>query len=184
MKKNLAFLIFNFIGLQVTWAACAYGATHSIPQLGVYIGLSYIILHFIFSKYRMRDLKIMFVIGILGIIIDSILTLTEIITFPNYENEFAPTPYWLMGLWLVFALMVPYSLYWLKRNLIIASIAGAIGGSFSYFLGHKLGAVQLADPLTMSVGIYFICWGIIFPVALKIVEHLSPSHLKNNVTQT
>ena len=47
MKKGMGFLIFNFLGLQATWAACAYGATHNQPMLGFYVGLAYISTHFI-----------------------------------------------------------------------------------------------------------------------------------------
>lgn len=177
MKKNLAFIVFNFIGLQVTWAACAYGATHAMPMLGFYIGLSYVILHFMFSKMRTRDIKIMLIIGVTGIIIDCILTLIEIVSFPLYNTKILPIPFWLMALWFVFALMVPYSLYWLKNNLVIACIAGAIGGSFSYFLGHKLGALSLTDPVIISTSIYFIFWGLFFPITLKIVRHFTRVNL-------
>lgn len=173
MKKSLAFLIFNFLGLQFTWAACAYGATHSTPKLGLYIGLTYIILHFILSTERLRDVKIMFIIGILGILIDSIFTKFYIISFPHFDAFYLPTPAWLMCLWFVFALMVPYSLYWLKNKIVLASIIGAIGGSFSYFLGHKLGALQLEDPILINLVIYFIMWGLLFPVSLMIVKYYS-----------
>jgi hypothetical protein len=180
MKNNIAFLIFNILGLQITWAGCAYGATHGIPLLGVYIGLTYIVLHFIFINLRLRDFIIMLIIGALGIITDSAFTLLRVISFPTYENNLTPIPFWLISLWLVFALTVPHSLYWLRNNLLIASVAGAIGGSFSYFIGHTLGAIQLAEPLSMSMVIYFIAWGVIFPCALKIVAYFTPDNI--NIT--
>jgi len=182
MKKNLAFLIFNFLGLQTTWAACAYGATHGGPMLGVYVGISYVILHFIFSEMRTRDLKIMLIIAVLGVSIDCMLKQLNMVSFPHYDSNNLLIPLWLIALWFVFALMVPYSLYWLKKNLKVACIAGAIGGSFSYYLGHKLGALQLAEPLIFSVSAYFIFWGAIFPLALKIVEHFTLATLKPEAT--
>ena len=178
MKNNLRFLIFNFVGLQATWAACAYGATHSFPALGVIVGATYVIAHFYLSKQRIRDLVTMLIIATVGIILDIALTQVHILSFPNDANNFLPIPIWLIALWFVFSLMVPYSLYWLGANLKIAAIAGAIGGSFSYFLGHKLGALQLADPLAVSAGIYFLKWGIIFPAALITVKYITSSHLK------
>jgi hypothetical protein len=184
MKNNVAFLIFNILGLQCTWAACAYGATHGMTLLGVYIGLTYICLHFLFIKTRLRDFIIMLIIGALGMAIDSSLALLSITSFPNYENGLIPIPFWLISLWLVFALTVPHSLYWLKNNLLVAVVAGAIGGSFSYFIGHKLGAIQLTDPLIISVGIYFIAWGLIFPLALKIVAYVTPHDLNMTTPST
>lgn len=182
MKNSLRFLIFNFVGLQATWAACAYGATHSFPALGLYVGLAYVIAHFYLSTQRMRDLIIMLIIATVGIILDTVLTQVSILSFPNAISFSLPIPAWLMALWFVFSLMVPYSLYWLGKNLKIAAIAGAIGGSFSYFLGHQFGALQLAEPLITSVGIYFLKWGIIFPAALITVKYITNYHLKIKTT--
>ncbi len=178
MKTNLGFLIFNFLGLQATWAACAFGATKGMPMLGVYIGFAYIAAHFILSQHRLRDLKVMLIIGIAGIIIDSVLSQLNYLSFPGFFNQLLTIPFWLISLWFVFSLMLPYSLYWLIKNLKLAAIAGAIGGSFSYFLGHKLGALQLNDPLTLTVFIYFIIWGIIFPSSLLLVRRLSNTSSK------
>jgi hypothetical protein len=173
MKNNLGFLIFNFLGLQVTWAACAYGATHSLPKLGLGVGITYITAHFLLSNMRIRDLKIILIIALIGIMLDSFLTKLNILSFPDFIDSTLPIPLWLMALWFVFSLMIPYSLYWLGKNLKLAAIAGAIGGSFSYFLGHKLGALLLADSVILSVGIYFIMWGAIIPLALIIVKRFT-----------
>jgi len=183
MNNNLAFLIFNFIGLQITWAACAYGATHGNSNLGMYIGAAYLILHFSLSRFRLRDLKIMLILGAFGIFIDSILSHLNIISFTEIPAKILPLPAWLIALWLVFSLMVPYSLYWLRKNLFVAAMAGAIGGCFSYFLGHKLGALNLGDPLWLSSAVYFIFWGAFFPVALLVTQYFTnkeqSSQLKN-----
>ena len=184
MSKNLAFLIFNFIGLQATWAACAYGATHAMPLLGVYVGLAYITAHFIFSKLPVRDLKIMLIIGFIGIALDSVFAQLNLLSFPGFTNQYLPIPSWLMALWFVFALMVPHSLFWLRKNLKIASVAGAIGGSLSYFLGHKLGALHFAEPLWKTFMFYFIEWGLLFPIALLIVKYFTSTQLNAKTTDS
>ncbi len=184
ISKHLAFLIFNFTGLQVTWAACAYGATHALPLLGVYVGLAYIVAHFIFSKLRIRDLKIMLIVGLLGIAIDSIFTQFNLLSFPEFTNQHLPIPAWLIVLWFVFALMVPYSLYWLRKNLKIASIAGALGGSLSYLLGHILGALHFAEPIWITFMFYFIEWGLFFPLALLITKYFTNTQLDAKTTDS
>jgi hypothetical protein len=78
-----------------------------------------------------------------------------------------------MVLWFVFSLMVPHSLYWMEKKLVVASIAGAIGGSTSYLLGHELGAITLSQPITISFMIYFFEWSLFFPISLKMVKYLS-----------
>lgn len=173
--KRLKFLIFNFLGLQFTWAACAYGATHEWPLLGAWVGLAYIGLHFFIVAERLRDLKVVFVIGVLGILLDVLNTSLGILSFPTDQTITFFLPYWLMVLWAVFSLMVPHSLYWLEKNVVVAAVAGAIGGGLSYLLGHKLGAITLAQPVPISFIIYAVEWSLIFPISLKVVKYLSRS---------
>ena len=177
INKRLKFLIFNFLGLQFTWAACAYGATHGLPLLGVYVGLFYIFLHFIIVEERLRDLNIVIIVGALGIFLDYFNTRFNIVSFSTYDATVLLIPYWLMVLWLVFSLMIPHSLYWLVKNMKVACIAGAIGGSLSYFMGHNLGALTFSQPVSISFIIYFIEWGIFFPLSLQVVKYLSRTSL-------
>lgn len=173
INNRLKFLIFNILGLQITWAACAYGATHDFPMLGVYVGLVYMALHFISVDKRFRDLNVALVIGILGILLDYMNARFNIVSFSTFDTAYLILPYWLVVLWLVFSLMVPHSLYWLNKNMLVASFAGGIGGSVSYWMGHKLGALTFPPPTSVSFIIYFIEWGIFFPLALYIVKFLS-----------
>ena len=170
MSRHTSFLIFNFLGLQITWAACAYGATHQFPMLGAIIGVMYIIAHFMFTPNPRQDLFVMFTIGALGIFIDHVNTYANLVSFVEPESMKTIIPFWLMSLWLVFSLMLPHSLGWLRKNLWLAALLGGIGGSFSYWLGHKLGAIILLSPLHTSVSIYFIEWAIIVPVAFMIMN--------------
>lgn len=180
LTRRLKFLIFNLLGLQFTWAACAYGATHNWPLLGVYVGIGYIFLHFIFVEEHLRDLKIILVVGIVGITLDILNTHFNVVSFASSDLSTFIIPYWLIILWLVFALMIPHSLYWLKSNMAVATIAGAVGGSLSYLLGHNLGAITLAEPTIVSYIVYFVEWGVLFPLSLLFVQYLSHINVTNN----
>ncbi|MEJ2115570.1 MAG: DUF2878 domain-containing protein [Gammaproteobacteria bacterium] len=171
--RRLKFLIFNILGLQITWAACAYGATHAWPLLGVWIGLVYIGLHFLLVEERLRDLKVVLIIGMVGILLDVLNAWLGILSFSSDGSIAIFLPYWLMVLWFVFSLMVPHSLFWLEKNLVVASIAGGIGGGGSYLLGHILGAITLSQPTTVSFLIYFVEWSLFFPISLKVVKVLA-----------
>ena len=176
LSRRLKFLIFNFLGLQCTWAACAYGATHEWPLLGVYVGLVYMCLHFSLVEERLRDVNVVLIVGIFGICLDVLNTWFGVISFPKDDTIVLFLPYWLMVLWFVFSLMLPHSLYWLEKNMAMASIAGAIGGSASYLLGYKLSAITFPQSTSISFIIYFIEWSILFPVSLKVVKWISRSN--------
>ncbi len=184
LPAKTAFLIFNFLGLQATWAACAYGATHSIPTLGVIVGVTYIALHMMLTKTRRQDLLIILGVSLIGISIDYINTFLGIILFSEENITSLLIPFWLMTLWIVFSLMLPHSLNWLGKNMKLAFLLGGLGGSSSYWLGHKLGALTLSEPLLQSIVILFIEWAIICPIAfilLKLIRHkLASNQLENS----
>ena len=171
ISSRLKFQIFNLLGLEITWAACAYGAIKDMESVGILTGLAYIVIHFILTKTHFEDLFTLIIVSSIGILVDSINAQYNLIFFNSISDPFL-IPYWLIILWFVFSLMIPHCLYWLSKNLTIAAIIGGIGGSFSYWLGHKLGALTLADPLLTSVIIYFFQWSILFPVALLVTKSL------------
>lgn len=181
LTNRVKFLVFNFLGLQLTWAACAYGATNEWPLLGVYVGGSYVALHFIFVQERLRDAFVAILIASLGIALDISNTAFNIIAFPNEANLPLFIPFWLMSLWLVFSLTIPHCLNWLEKNLPLAFLAGAIGGSASYWLGHSLGAITFAHSTLVGVVIYFIEWGIFLPLSLILVGKISRSYPANSL---
>ena len=183
MNKRLGFLIYNFLGLQVTWAACAYGATHSQPMLGVIVGAIYLILHFSFTPTRRNDILTMCMLASFGIAMDYINMRIGIISFNNI-NQSNFIPLWLITLWCVFSLMIPHSLHWLSKKPLLAFILGGIGGSSSYWLGHKLGAIILSQPVTISVAIYFIEWAFYIVIAYSIYRMISKTSAPNYLKQT
>jgi hypothetical protein len=171
--NRVKFLVFNFLGLQLTWAACAYGATHDWPLLGVYVGCAYVVLHFMFVQQRWRDVCVATIIASLGIVLDILNSQLNIISFPNAASLPLLIPFWLMSLWLVFSLTIPHCLYWLEKNMFLAFFAGAVGGSASYWLGQSLGAIDFPQSTFLSVAVYFVEWGILLPVALILVRKLN-----------
>jgi len=182
MNKRLTFLIFNFLGLQITWAACAYGAIKAQPMFGVIAGVTYLILHFMLTPSRRTDLITLLSLSTIGILLDYANMQFGVLGFNAYHSS-GFIPLWLVALWCVFTLMIPHSLYWLRKKPLLAFILGGIGGSSSYWLGHKLGAINLHDPLFTSVGIYFIQWAIFIPVAFIIYRIIKQNTYCSNFTQ-
>ena len=173
ISKHYAFLMFNILGLEVTWAACAYGATHELVYLGFWVGIVYVTIHFLISKQRLRDLFVVLFIGGAGVLLDISNSLVSIISFEDSHTSIFLLPYWLISLWAVFSLLLPYSLSWLTKNLPLAAVLGAIGGGFSYWLGERLGAIQLQDPILLSTTIYTIQWGIFTVIAFLLLRRIN-----------
>ena len=183
MSKRLGFLIFNFLGLQVTWAACAYGAINSQPLIGAMVGAAYIGLHFLLTHSRRSDLLTLLCLSAIGIALDYINMKFGVITFNSDTASMHFIPVWLVALWAVFSLMIPHSLHWLSKKPLLAVIFGALGGGSSYWLGHKLGAITLGEPLVTSVLIYAVEWAIYMPIAYMIYQAITRSSNTLSVTK-
>ena len=173
MSKRMTFLIFNVLGLEITWAACAYGATHSMPLFGVIVGAIYLIIHFALTPSRRNDFLTMCCLAAIGISLDYINMRFEIISFHQGVSDISFLPLWLVVLWCVFVLMIPHSLYWLRKRPVLSAALGGIGGSSSYWLGDKFGAIFLSEPLTISIGVYFIQWAIYIIVAFSVLRFIN-----------
>ncbi len=170
------FLVCNFVGFQLTWLACAYGASHELPYIGALVGLLFIVMHFIFVSERELNIKVLLLVAVFGVLLDYMNTQLGVVSFPKHDASYFILPFWLVVLWSSFTLMLPHSLYWLTKNMYMASLAGAIGGSLSYLAGHKLDALSLSEPLVRSTLVYAVEWAIILPIGLMLVKKLAASN--------
>ena len=83
-------------------------------------------------------------------------------------------PFWLMGLWVAFAALVPSGFSWLKGRLWLAAILGAVFGPISYASGVKLGALQFGPWTESMIGVA-ILWLIAFPTLVWLGTKELPS---------
>jgi len=170
--KPIVFLALNFIGLQVVWAACAYGAVEQATLAGVLAALTYLALHFSLSSQAYIDGLVLIVISVIGLLLDSTNQALGIVSFYGSNESILPIPYWLFTLWMVFAVSLPHSLYWLHRRPFIAPLAGGIGGGSSYFAGSRFDALSFAEPVWQSVLVYSLEWSLLLPVSYYLIKRL------------
>jgi len=57
-------------------------------------------------------------------------------------------------------------------------MAGVIGGPMAYFAGRQLGAIDLADPLVVSLAAIAAEWAIAIPLLLFLDARLCPQPRK------
>lgn len=171
MQRMTLHKLLNFIGFQVVWLACALGAGKQIPELAVLAAIIFIMAHIYLSVDRQRDLAFIMVAGIVGTAVDSILMNLGVFSFSG--RLFLPewlVPIWLSGLWLSFASTLHYSLSWLQKRYVLATLFGAVGGPLSYYAGHRFGALTLGQDIISSLVFVSICWGIITPALARLAE--------------
>ena len=144
-KLILNYKFLNGIFFYIAWYACIYGAALDWELLGVCTTLVILGLHFLISKKRKNDLMILGMYLVVGIVGDWALLATQVIHYPfiTYDLTMLGVPLWIIMIYASFAITMNHSMVFLHRYPLISSILGGIGGSISYYLAARIGAIEL-----------------------------------------
>ena len=82
------------------------------------------------------------------------------LAYPTSETSGTLAPYWIVAMWVLFATTLNVGMKWLRKNLLLASVAGAIGGPLSFLAGQQAGAVTLGDNAILVIG---LGWAVLLP---------------------
>ena len=136
----------NFVAYQLAWFAVILGAAHGLAWAGAACALLIAALHHA-RRREVLDLKLMGLAAAIGLLVDSTLALTGQVRFAAAWPP-GVAPYWMLSLWIVFAITLNHSLRWLMTRPLAAALAGALGGPLAYLAGAKLGALSILSPST------------------------------------
>lgn len=170
--RYLAYLC-NSASFYFGWIACISAGATNRPYFGFFIAIALVIAHLIFISRKISlDLLLIVTAFLLGIIVDSSFIHFHIIFYatanPFFENM---TPLWVLGVYMIFATSINYSLCWLKNRMVLGMLLGASGGFASYYAGIKTGAATFGkDALTSSV-VISLTWATLLPI-FYIINHL------------
>ena len=163
MSKLQGVIIYNALSFQcVWWSSILWG------NRVLLLNISLLLIHFLLltlvenRQAVFRDFSTMIKVGLLGIAIDTLLTLFGIF-------EFTVLPWWLACLWLHFALSLHHSLVFMRAlPIILQVILGGVFGSLSYIAGAQFNAVTLPFGESISMIILAVVWTILLPLFIKI----------------
>jgi FtsH-binding integral membrane protein len=155
--------IFNYVGLQVGWFACAYGAAEEMAWLGPLLVLFYLGLHLFWSPRRAEELRFILLVGAIGLVVDSVKKVTGLMIYAGDIPISWLAPPWVTAMWLLFSTSLNGSLSWLKGRYLLAVILGAVFGPLSYVTGMRLGAAEFHYDFWITVGVLAVVWGLVVP---------------------
>ena len=163
--------LLNLAAMQISWFACVLGAAHGLPWLGVPVALVAVIIHLLRAPQKRMEVLLIAVSLSLGLVVDSALATTGLISFVSGTLIEGLTTPWMLGLWVSFATALTTSLRWIVSRPAIAVLFGALGGPAAYWSGAKLGAITL-DSGMASIGAIAIGWaGAMGAFALIVSRH-------------
>ncbi|MAV82654.1 MAG: hypothetical protein CMI90_04235 [Pelagibacteraceae bacterium] len=158
MNFKKIFIILS--GFQLTWLSCIFGQYFSIPLLGVFIGILYLLFFFYLNKDRKNTLKIIIFISLIGCIFDNLLSFFGIFVI-NSKYTLIYIPIWLIILWLCFSSLFVEVFLFLKNRPIISFLLGFFLVPPTYYVGIVLNIANSSSLITaMSLMAFF--WGLLF----------------------
>lgn len=155
--------VFNYFGLQFGWLACALGAARGSAWIGPLVVLAYLMIHLLWSQKRKQELSFVILVGLLGMVVDSLKKASGLITYASDIPLQWLAPPWIIAMWLLFSTSLNGSLVWLQGRYLIAALMGAIFGPLSYVTGERLAAIELNGGLLLSIIILALVWGAAVP---------------------
>ncbi len=162
-------VVSNFLLFQAGWFACVIGAAQGQPWAGSLIALAIVAGHLARAAHPRGELALVLMAALIGALWDSALAATGWIAFVSGQWVAGTAPHWMIALWMIFATTLNVSLAWLKHRLLLAALAGSIGGPLAYFGGAKLGALEFVAPAPALTALA-IGWGLLTPVLLLLAR--------------
>lgn len=152
--------LINFLLYQLVWFLCVLwennGALLALPVLGV---------HLLLSPMRRADGRMMFVLLIIGAVVDGMLHRAGFFTF---NVQALPIPFWLAVIWLALATLPHHSLAWLKGRPVLSAVLAAVGGPLAYWAGVRMGVAHFNLPLAASLALLAIIWSVLWPLVMHL----------------
>ncbi|MDG1049132.1 MAG: DUF2878 domain-containing protein [Planctomycetota bacterium] len=141
----------NFAVFQCVWFICVYGAADGMPWVGPIAAAVLLPINLLFSPRPTRELRLWFLAGAVGLVLDSALRSSGWISFPagalaageSSGPNLLLAPAWIVTLWIAFGSLLNSSLTWLSGRPGLALLLSAIGGPFSFWSGTRLGATSV-----------------------------------------
>lgn len=158
----------SFVAFQVIWFACVLGAARAHSLLGPLLLLAWLPVHFLLSRCRREDAALALLALVFGLVIDSLYINGGLLRFHGASLLELAAPWWILALWVNFALSLNHCMRWLHGRWLAGLLFGAVGGPLSYYAGVRLGAAEaLAGPV-MLYGVIALAWALVMALLLRL----------------
>ena len=154
----------NFLAFQAGWFSCVLGAANGMPLLALVV-LPIVLWNIQKSRSASAEMLLVVLAVILGALLDSVLVKSGWLRYPSGMFMEGVAPYWILAMWALFATTLNASMSWLKKNLVVAAIMGAVFGPLSYIAGERFGAIEFMNFNASMLGLA-VAWALAMPLLL------------------
>ncbi|WP_175690613.1 DUF2878 domain-containing protein [Burkholderia anthina] len=172
--SSLAEIVAYLVLSQAGWLVCVLSAAHRQGWIGTLCAVLLAGAHLLRAREPAREpareAALIAIITVLGWSWEAVPAATGWLSYANGVMFEGTAPYWIAGLWLLFASELNVLLRWLRERWVIASWLGACAGPLSFRAGAALGAVHIASPaawVLLGSG-----WAVLLPSAVWLGHRL------------
>jgi len=158
--------LLNFMAFQIGWFSCVIGAANGLPWLGTTISVGVIAWHLTRAATPRRELTLVLLSGLIGLVLDSTLVSLGLIGYPSGTLIDGMAPHWIVAMWMIFATTLNVTFRWLKGRWLLAAVLGALAGPLAYFGGASLDAAEFIGNTTMALSAIAVVWAVGMPLLL------------------
>ena len=125
------------------------------------------------SRSPWVDVRLALLAALGGLVFDTIYIQLHLLDYASPQPWQAVAPYWILGMWINFALTLNGSMRWLHGRYLLAAGLGAIGGPLAYMAGVRLGAAEPLASGTVVYGSLAVAWAIAVPLLVLATERVN-----------
>lgn len=156
-------LVINLSFFKVGWLASVFTAAASMPVVGTAVVGIAVIAHLWLANDSQKELRLLAFAAFLGLLWESLLVATGVVQYEASSILPGIAPYWIVGMWVLFATTLNVGMRWLRKSVAVAAVAGAIGGPMSFLAGEKMGAVSFTNS-SLALFVIGLGWAILLPL--------------------
>ena len=176
-------VLLNAIAFKVAWLSTIFGGANELPMLGPLAVMIAVGLHLWFAAEPQRELTLVAITGAIGLAWDSVIVSAGWMSYPSGTFIAGLAPYWILGMWMLFATTLNVTFRWLHSRMLLAAVMGAVFGPLSYMAGSAAGAVQLNNPTAVYITLS-VSWALLMPGLLILARQLDgtqPAIIKSRI---
>ena len=161
-SRGVQMLLANLVIFQVAWLLSVIGGAQQMPWLGPVAAVFALLVHLRAARKPFEEVLLVVMCGAIGTSFDSVLVSAGLVAYKAGQFSEFMAPYWIITMWMLFAMTLNVSLRWLRDRPVLAALFGFYGGPASYIAGEALGGIVLVDKvgalLALAVG-----WAVMMP---------------------
>ena len=163
LSDKRALTVINAVLFQCAWFVFILAKPVFV---GITLGIFLFVHYWLFNPSKKEWAVIVFV-GVWGALVDSMLIAADLLPLePMYIFSFTTAPFWLVSLWLAFAMTLHHSLRFLQSNIVLAAALAAIAAPWAYYVGGFLRGVVIPWSGLVAIAIVWACW---LPLATRFI---------------